>query len=134
MRTPMKASRWIQDPALPNCLQHPVQDTSPKHHARQNHKLSHRQTGSPQAPHHIPPHTALPVRGRKTHPLPPEHRHRSFPTRSLQKPLGQPRPPRAETKREKKYDPKTWEKETSNPASLKKVKRQRSIAQMKKQG
>ena len=85
MRTPMKASCWIQDQALPNRPQHPSAG-----HLTQTPSETKPQTQSsadrlPQAPHHIPPHTALPVRGRKTHPLPPEHRHRSFPTQSLKK-------------------------------------------------
>ena len=33
------------------------------------------------------------------------------------KPLDQPYPPKAETKRKKEYDPKAWEKETSNTVS-----------------
>ena len=85
MRTPMKVSCWIQDQALPNRPWHPSAG-----HLTQTPSETKPQTQSsadrlPQAPHHIPPHTALPVRGRKTHPLPPEHRHRSFPPRSLKK-------------------------------------------------
>jgi len=60
VRTPTKASIYIQDPASPNCWQHPGQDASPKQQARQKHKLDHQQT-----PQNIPPHTTLPSRGKK---------------------------------------------------------------------
>ena len=60
MRTPTKASIYIQDPASPNCWQHPGQDASSKQQARQKHKLDHQQT-----PQNILPHTTLPSRGGK---------------------------------------------------------------------
>jgi len=45
--------------------------------------------------------------------LPLEHRHKS-PLTSQHKPLNISFPPRAKTKRKKEYNPKAWEKETSN--------------------
>ena len=43
-----------------------------------------------------------------------DHRHKSPLTRNQNKPLKQPYPPRAKTKRKKEYNPKAWEKETSS--------------------
>ena len=57
-----------------------------------------------------------------------EHRHKSSLTRSQHKPLNHTFPLRAKTKRKKEYNPKAWKK-WSNLG--KKVKRQRTIAQMK---
>ena len=52
------ATASIQDPASPNCQQHPVQDASSKQKTRQKCKPYHQQTG-------LPPHSALPIRGKK---------------------------------------------------------------------
>ena len=60
-----------------------------------------------------------------------------MPTRNQHKPLKQPFPLRAKTKRKKGYNPKVWEKETSNGIRQKKKrkkKRHRNIGQMRKQG
>ena len=61
---------------------------------------------SPQTPQNIPPHTALPIRGKQIHRLTLEHKHKSPLTRSQYKPLNQPFPPRAKAKRKKEYNPK----------------------------
>ena len=49
--------------------------------------------------------------------LPVENRHKSPLTKNQHKPLNQPFPPRAKTRREKEYNLKAWEKETSSEAS-----------------
>ena len=81
--------------------------------ARQEHKPDHLQSGCPQTPQNIPPYTALPTEGEKTHLLPPECRHKSLPTWSLHKSQDQPHPLGAET-RSKSCNPTAWWKETSN--------------------
>ena len=48
----------------PSSWQHLVQDASPKQ-ARQKHKANHQQTEFLQTFQNIPPHTALPLRGKK---------------------------------------------------------------------
>ena len=56
-----------QDLASPKCQQHPVQVASPKQ-ARQKHKCNHHQIIFPQSPQNILPHTALPIREKKSSP------------------------------------------------------------------
>ena len=83
-----------------------MQDTLPKQQARQKHKNNHQQKGVPQTPQNIPPHTALPIRGKQIQRFTLEHKHKSPLTRSQYKPLNQPFPPRAKAKRKKEYNPK----------------------------
>ena len=64
MRTSRKDYTCIQSSAAPSCQWYPVQDASPKQQARKKHKTSYQQTGFPQTPQIIPPHTALPIRGK----------------------------------------------------------------------
>lgn len=93
--------------------------------------------GSPtDTPDHTTSHSPVHCRGkRKTHLLPLDCGHKQPPTRSHHNPLDQPYPPRAEIKRKKEYNPRAWEKETSNGASQGEGKRQdRNIVQMKEQG
>jgi len=115
MKTLTKASTCIPDLVSLNCQQHPVQDASQKQYTRQKKKPSIDRL--PTDTQSISCHTALPIRGGRNSPLPSECRHASFQTQSLHKPLDQPYPPRAETERKNEYDPKAWEKETSNTVS-----------------
>ena len=57
VRTHTKETAWIQDPATPNPQEHSVQDTSSKWQIKQKQKPNHQQTG-------LPPHSALPIRGK----------------------------------------------------------------------
>ena len=77
MRTPTQATIYIQDLASPNCQQHSVQDASSKQQIRQKYKPNHQQTG-------LQPHTDMPIREgkRKTYFLPPERKHKSYPTQN----------------------------------------------------
>ena len=59
MRTYIKETTGIQDPASPNHQYYPVQDASTKKQAKQKCKPSHQQTG-------LSPHSALPIRGKQT--------------------------------------------------------------------
>ena len=59
---------------------------------------------------------------KKPYVLPLEYRNKSPLTRSQHKPLNQPFPPRAKTKKQMEYNPKSWEEETSSGASQKKWK------------
>ena len=105
VRTHIKETTVIQDPASPNHQQHPVQDTSSKQQTKQRYKPSHQQTG-------LPPHSPLPIRGKTSKQIKPQHK--SHPIRSLHKPLDQSQ--RAENKK-KKFNLEAWEKETSNTIS-----------------
>ena len=55
VRTHIKETTGIQDPASSNHHQHPVQDASSKQQTKQKYKPNHQQTG-------LPPHSALPIR------------------------------------------------------------------------
>jgi hypothetical protein len=59
-----------------------------------------------------------------------------MPTRNQHKPLKQPFPLRAKTKRKKGYIPKVWERrlQMQYVREKKKKKRHKNIGQMKKQG
>ena len=57
-------------------------------------------------------------------PCPPDCKPKA--NRILHKPLHQPYPPRAETKRNKEFNHKAWEKETSNTINLKKKKNEKA--------
>ena len=70
VRAPMKASCWTQDPPLPNCRRHPVQDTSPKHQARKNPQT---QSSADRLPTGTPPHTTSHSPARQRKPLTPSH-------------------------------------------------------------
>ena len=59
MRTSRKDYTCIQSSAAPSCQWYPVQDASPKQQARKKHKTSYQQTGFPQTPQIIPPHTSI---------------------------------------------------------------------------
>ena len=56
VRTHIKETTRIQDPASSNHQYHPVQDASSKQ-TKQKYKPNHQQTG-------LPPHSALPIRGK----------------------------------------------------------------------
>ena len=79
MRTYIKETTGIQDPASPNHQEHPVQDASSKQQTKQKYKPSHQQTG-------LPPHSALPNREKKQT----KTQHKSHPIESLHKPPDQP--------------------------------------------
>ena len=101
MKTPMKASTYIQDLASPNCRQHPVQDSSLKQWARQKHKPKHQQTWLQQRTQNIPPHAALHIQEEKIHLLLAECKWQSLPTQSLHKRMDQLYTPKAKAKRNK---------------------------------
>ena len=107
-KTPMKASTWIQDLAAPSFLLRPSLDTSPKQQARQeqNPIISRKEVHRHSKTHHFT--WPCPSKGeKKPHLLPVEHKHNSFQTWSLHKPLDQPHPLGAETK-SKNYKPIAW--------------------------
>jgi len=112
VKTSTKASTCIQDQAPPTAgstqsrMPHPIN----KKEKNTNPIIS--MQAFPKTPQNTPPHTVLPSRGEKTHPIPSEFRYKSLPRQGLHKPLDQPYPPRAETQSKKKYDPIAWGKET----------------------
>ena len=61
VRTHTKETTVIEDLASPNHQQRPVQDASSKQQTKQKYKPSHQQTG-------LPPHSALPFRGKINQP------------------------------------------------------------------
>ena len=129
----MKASACIQDLAPPNCWQHPALEASPKQHARQDHKPNHQQIGIPQTPQIIPPHTALPIRGknlpsptRTQAQIPPDTK----PTQDIEETL----PDEARDQKQKELWSYSPGKGNLKHSKLDKVKRQRTIVQMNKQG
>ena len=103
MRTPTKVTTCIQDLALTNCQQDPVQDTLSKQKQDKKQKTNKQKTKS-SVDRITTSYSPVHQRGKKTttHLLPPEHKHKSHPT--LCKPLDQPSPKRAETKRKKEYN------------------------------
>jgi len=94
----MRASTCIQDLASPNCWQHPVQDASHKQQARQNTNPVISRPTPHRHPKNTTSHSPVHQRGKKTHLLPSEPRHKYHPTQNLQKPLDQTNPMRAEPK------------------------------------
>ena len=99
-----------------------MQDASSKQQTKQKYKPIHQQTG-------LPPHSALPIRGKT-------NKQKLSTNLTLYKTYTNhwTNLRRAESKRKKKFNLDTWEKETSNTISLKIImKRQRNTTQMKEQ-